>query len=285
MEATITNTKEKGLSGFALKYIAMVLMVLDHIEGFFEYTGKVPVIFSWLGRLAAPIFLFCIIEGFVHTHDRKKYFLHIYAIAIVMGAIQFSFYNIASRLVRPDGFFPPNQMLATFSILLVVLQGIEWLQKKQWVKGLAATILPLILPYLVFPLLMYAKNPIINFTLNALVFTVLPLHTAIADGGTPFIIMGVLLYLFRDHRKLQAASFVIFTILWDIVRIKLLFPELGFVDFFTVGYEWMSVFAVIFMLLYNGKRGHGSKHLFYWFYPAHIYILYALSFLLYGVLA
>ena len=28
-------------------------------------------------------------------------------------------------------------------------------------------------------------------------------------------------------------------------------------------------------------RGHGSKKLFYWFYPTHIYVLYALSFLLY----
>ena len=39
----------KGLSGFALKYLAMALMVLDHIEYFFAYTGKVPLLFSQLG--------------------------------------------------------------------------------------------------------------------------------------------------------------------------------------------------------------------------------------------
>lgn len=68
-------------------------------------------------------------EGFLHTHDRKKYFLRIYAIAIFMGLVQFSFYNIASGLVRPDGFFPQNQMLASFSVLLVVLWGIDRCQK------------------------------------------------------------------------------------------------------------------------------------------------------------
>ena len=35
------------------------------------------------------------------------------------------------------------------------------------------------------------------------------------------------------------------------------------------------------MLLYNGKRGRGCKPLFYIFYPAHVYILYALSCLTY----
>ena len=31
------------------------------------------------------------------------------------------------------------------------------------------------------------------------------------------------------------------------------------------------------MLCYNGRRGGGHKLLFYAFYPAHIYLLYALS--------
>jgi len=32
------TTLKKGLSGFALKYLGMALMVLDHIEYFFAYT-------------------------------------------------------------------------------------------------------------------------------------------------------------------------------------------------------------------------------------------------------
>ena len=55
---------KKGLDGTQLKTVALVLMVLDHIHYFFEFTGWVPTWFSMLGRLSAPLFLFCTVEGF-----------------------------------------------------------------------------------------------------------------------------------------------------------------------------------------------------------------------------
>ena len=56
-------TKQKfGLTGTALKTIALVLMVMDHIHYFFELTGVVPEWFSMLARLSAPLFLFCTVE-------------------------------------------------------------------------------------------------------------------------------------------------------------------------------------------------------------------------------
>ena len=63
-----TITKQRGLSDFALKYFAMVCMILDHIHYFFSFTGKIPLFFSWIGRLAAPLFLFCIVEGLSLIH-------------------------------------------------------------------------------------------------------------------------------------------------------------------------------------------------------------------------
>lgn len=274
-----TPAVKRGLSGFAIKYLAMALMILDHIEYFFSFTGHIPLFFSWLGRISAPLFLFCIIEGFTHTHDRKKYFLQIYGISIVMGLIQFSFYNVGGGLVRPDGFFPQNQMLATFSILLVVLQGFDWCGKRQWGKGLSAIGIPLVLLPVLFVFLL--QIPAAGVICNLLAFTVLPLHLFIMDGGTFTILMGIILYLFRKNRILQAAAFCITCVLLDIVRIYLAIPGLTVSDFFTQAYQWMEIFAVIPMLCYNGSRGHGSKKLFYWFYPVHIYVLYALSLLVY----
>ena len=60
----------------------------------------------------------------------------------------------------------------------------------------------------------------------------------------------------------------------------------GFVwtQMFTDYYEWFGVLAVLLMLLYNGQRGSGHKRLFYWFYPAHVYLLYGASCLVYNVL-
>ena len=42
---------KNGLDGTQLKTIALVLMVLDHIHYFFEFTGCIPTVFSMLGRL------------------------------------------------------------------------------------------------------------------------------------------------------------------------------------------------------------------------------------------
>ena len=57
----------------------------------------------------------------------------------------------------------------------------------------------------------------------------------------------------------------------------LLTPGAEFRMLFTQMYGWMSGFAAIPMYLYNGKRGRGNKKLFYWFYPAHVYVLYGIS--------
>ena len=97
--------RTRGLSATALKWIALVLMVLDHIHYMFAYTGRVPDWFSMLGRLSAPLFLFCLTEGFAHTHDRKKYFIKVYLIHLLMSGLLFLM--IAGLLpVRPDGFYP-----------------------------------------------------------------------------------------------------------------------------------------------------------------------------------
>ena len=281
----ITTAAKRGFSDFELKYLAMACMVLDHIEYFFSFTGKVPVFFSWIGRLAAPLFLFCIIEGFVHTHDRKKYFLRIYILSVLMELLQFSFYNIGSSLVRGDGFFPQNQMLASFSILLVVLPGLSWCEQKKWLPGITAIVLPITLPYIIAIIFNLCGNSTGAFFLNLLVFTVLPCHSFIIDGGTATLLCGIILYLFRKHPKCQALAFIFFCLLWDVARCFLYFPDrVSSSFFFTDAYEWMEIFAVIPMLCYNGTRGRGSKQLFYWFYPVHIYVLYALSYVLYCLL-
>ena len=50
-------------------------------------------------------------------------------------------------------------------------------------------------------------------------------------------------------------------------------------------WAWIVFYAaVLLMLLYNGQRGSGHKRLFYWFYPAHVYLLYGASCLVYNVL-
>ena len=245
--------KRLSLSGFQLKYIALITMVFDHIQYFFEYTGKIPIWFTMIGRLAAPLFLFAVIEGFVHTHNRKKYFLRIYALAILMGLIQFGFYNFLHPLVRPDGFFPQNMMLSSFAILL---------------------------PLLMLPFYLLSVNkPMLGFLLKLLNFTVLPVHTFISDGGTWLLLTGIAMYLCHKNLKKEVLAFVSVSLVWALIAIVLSRPS--FHDLMFKYIEWMEIFAAPLMLCYNGQRGKGSKYLFYVFYPTHIYLLYALSVIFY----
>lgn len=272
--------KRLSLSGFQLKYIALITMVFDHIHYFFDYTGKIPIWFTMIGRLAAPLFLFTVIEGFIHTRNRKKYFLKIYVLAILMGLIQFGFYNFLHPLVRPDGFFPKNMMLSSFAILLVALQGIAWIQEKIYLKGIPTLLFPLMLPWLMLLLYLSGQDkPIFTLFINLLNYTVLPTHTSISDGGTWLLLTGIAMYLCHKNLKKEVLAFVTVSLVWVLMGIVLSRPS--FQDLMFRYIEWMEIFAAPLMLCYNGQRGKGSKYLFYVFYPTHIYLLYALSVLFY----
>ena len=272
--------KRLSLSGFQLKYISLIAMVFDHIHYFFDYTGKIPIWFAMIGRLAAPLFLFSVIEGFIHTRNRKKYFLKIYVLAILMGLIQFGFYNFLHPLVRPDGFFPKNMMLSSFAILLVALQGIAWIQEKKYLKGIPTLLFPLMLPWLMLLLYLSGQDkPTFTLFINLLNYTVLPTHTSISDGGTWLLLTGIAMYLCHKNLKKEVLAFVSVSLVWVLMAIVLSRPS--FHDLMFKYIEWMEIFAAPLMLCYNGQRGKGSKYLFYVFYPTHIYLLYALSVIFY----
>mgnify|MGYP005861693059 FL=1 len=281
---------KKGLDGTQLKTIALVLMVLDHIHYFFEFTGCIPTVFSMLGRLSAPLFLFCTVEGFAHTHDRKRYVLRIWAIGTAMAALEF-FMIYAGAFRRGDGFYPQNAIFQDLVLLCVVWQGIDWLREKKIAKGAAAIAAVLCWPYMVVAFLLLFPQvqdmPIASAVVAFLMTSPLPMWTAVTDGSWGFLLGGVLLYALRGHRPVQLGVWALNALLWDLVLpFAMVHAQADFVwtQMFTDYYEWFGVGAVVLMLLYNGHRGSGHKQLFYWFYPAHIYLLYGASCLLYNVM-
>ena len=281
---------KKGLDGTQLKTIALALMVLDHIHYFFEFTGCIPTVFNMLGRLSAPLFLFCTVEGFAHTHDRKRYVLRIWAIGTAMAALEF-FMIYAGAFRRGDGFYPQNAIFQDLVLLCVIWQGIDWLREKKIAKGAAAIAAVLCWPYMVMAFLLLFPQvqdmPIASAVVAFLMTSPLPMWTAVTDGSWGFLLGGVLLYALRGHRPVQLGVWALNALLWDLVLpFAMVHAQADFVwtQMFTDYYEWFGVGAVVLMLLYNGQRGSGHKQLFYWFYPAHIYLLYGASCLLYNVM-
>ena len=72
--------KYQILDGTALKLIAMISMVFDHAGDMFFPGAMWP---RMIGRLAMPVFSFCIAEGFTHTKDKKKYLCRLGVFALI----------------------------------------------------------------------------------------------------------------------------------------------------------------------------------------------------------
>ena len=90
----------KVLDGTMLKIIAMISMVFDHAGDIFLPGVLWP---RMIGRLAMPLFSFCIAEGYIHTHDRRRYLMRMGVFALISeipfdlaftGKIDFSHQNI-----------------------------------------------------------------------------------------------------------------------------------------------------------------------------------------------
>ena len=285
METTHTLKPSAGLTETGLKWIALVTMVLDHIHYFFGFTGAVPEWFSMAGRVSAPLFLFCLVEGFTHTRSRKKYFAKVYVLSAAMFALLF-FMAFGGILVRPDGFYPGNGMMTTFAVLMVIWQGIDWLEQRRFGRGLAAVLIPLAWPILAN--LLSVAFPALATPLGFAAYSVLPTWGTTGDSSWPVLVMGLVLYLFRRRRKVQVAAFSLYYVLYGVVYMGLIvssvMPDFAWWQLFTRYYEIYGILAAPLMLWYNGQRGRGHKALFYAFYPAHIYLLYALSWGLYLLL-
>ena len=285
METTHTLKPSAGLTETGLKWIALVTMVLDHIHYFFGFTGAVPEWFSMVGRVSAPLFLFCLVEGFTHTRSRKKYFAKVYVLSAAMSALLF-FLAFGGILVRPDGFYPGNGMMTTFAVLMVIWQGIDWLERRRFGRGLAAVLIPLAWPILAN--LLSVAFPALATPLGFAAYSVLPTWGTTGDSSWPVLVMGLVLYLFRRRRKVQVAAFSVYYVLYGVVYMGLVvssvMPDFAWWQLFTRYYEIYGILAAPLMLWYNGQRGRGHKALFYAFYPAHIYLLYALSWGLYLLL-
>lgn len=272
----LKTLRAKGLSSTALKEIALALMLLDHIHYFFAFTGAVPEWFSMLGRVSAPLFLFCTVEGFAHTRDRKTYLLRLWALGAGMGAIQFLIGLGLGK--RADGFYPMNGILRDLTVACLLWQGIDWLRQRRFGRALALIGGVGVLWPAVSLALMSVLPPVGQLPVYFLSWTVLPSWTFSTDGGIAFILGGVLLYALRERRLAQALVWAAWALFTDLGSVLWLLQDgWGLGRLLLTCYQWMEVFAAPLMLLYNGQRGAGHKKLFYWFYPVHVYVLYALS--------
>ena len=120
-----------GLSGSALKVIAMISMVIDHIALYLLEHGTVLYeTMRCIGRIAFPVFAFLIAEGFIHTRSRYRYFFTLLGFAVI-SEIPWYLLNGA------DGTY---NVMFTLALGLATLMVLENLLQRSLVLGFLWTL-------------------------------------------------------------------------------------------------------------------------------------------------
>lgn len=256
--------RRNGLDGFQLKLIALVIMTIDHIYYFGYSLTDMPEIMTPIGRIAAPIFVFFVTEGFVHTHSRGKYLLRLY-----IGGVLMQIGNLFVNICFPmqNGVIVRNGIFTTMAVIVIYLWWIEnmrraWREHRRgcavlYALAMAALLLSIVPVQMLLPVSPLAVQ-------LATIFVPSPVW---CEGSVLIVLIGIGFYYCRNSKRAIAIFYTAF--LCAVLALQCL-----------VAFDWEVMISVFFMWLalplilsYNGQRGRGMKYLFYVYYPAHVYIL------------
>ena len=232
-----------SFSGTALKTIACITMLVDHIGASCIEAGlllpeletgevsggawnqislyQLDRVLRFTGRLAFPIFCFLLVEGFVHTHDVKKYVRRLFLFALISEVpFDLAFFRTPFALDHQNVYWT----LALGVLAMALMQKFQDAEGNIAWKGRLAALGCAVLAQL--------------------------LQT---DYGAIGVALIVALYLTRNNRKYQCI----------IGAVMMLF-------------ELTAPLAFVLIWFYNGQRGRCPqwvKWAFYGFYPVHLSIL------------
>lgn len=204
------------MNGSILKIIAILSMLVDHscevLSHFFTSWTSPDMgdnIYRFgrgvIGRLAFPIFCFLLVQGFLHTKDRKKYALRLGIFAII-SELPFDL-----AFFRDTFYWEHNNVFLTLFLGLTALIFIEKLQEKpvisgflvigiSWLAELIHTDYGAFGVLLIVLLYFAGQNPSFLLPLGALTFMVFPM-------GSSAILSFVLMCLYNGKRGLRLKYF------------------------------------------------------------------------------
>ena len=114
-----------------IKIIAVVSMTIDHIGG--AFFPQYPA-FRWIGRIAFPLFCYCLTVGMMYTGDIKKYLFRLGAFAVISQPFWILAFN-------SDDIIGNIFNLNIFFTLIVSLFGAWGFKERKWCFFILALIL------------------------------------------------------------------------------------------------------------------------------------------------
>lgn len=131
------------MTGFALKIIALITMLLDHIKYSMPITNC--FITKYFGRISFPIFAFLITEGYIHTSSKKKYIIRLLIFAVI-SQIPFMLFRtlVADKLML--------NILFTFLLGILGIEIFDYFKKNIQINKIFKNII-VIISFLVIAIL------------------------------------------------------------------------------------------------------------------------------------
>ena len=210
-------------------------MVVDHIK--YALPSCYNEFTLYLGRVAFPIFAFCVVQGYIHTHDWKRYVKRLLLFGMI-SEIPYLLFN-SLPLLNQIGW----NVMITFLFAVLAIKGYEVCDH----KGTA----------------------FLGVIVIALLASVIQ-----TDYGAFGVLLVFSFYIFQNSKwKTLLASTVV---VCSKYLYRILFLGVGFNEY-PIKNWICTLIPLGIILFYNGKRGPKLKWFFYIFYPAHLLILYVIS--------
>lgn len=257
MENTETvYSRKSGISGSTLKLIAIITMFIDHLaavylervlaaEGIGVYLDDgadmpglawVYLVMRLIGRIAFPIFVFLLVEGFLHTRNRWRYLGRLCVFALI-SEIPFDMaFNLTDEQVFSGKLleFSGQNVFFTLAIGLLVIIVLELVWTKSEKK----------LSRLFLSLVVIAAGMALAVLLRT-------------DYDWAGVLAIVIMWCFKDKRMFSAGLMCLMLTVTNFL-------------------ESTAFFALLPIAKYNGTRGMKQKYVFYVFYPLHLLLLWGL---------
>ena len=269
-------SQRPGITAFALKITAIAGMACNHVANVFGAAmppGAAIVLYA-LGGLTFPIMCFLLVEGYHHTSDLRKYALRLTVFAAI-SQIPYSLLWGAT----------PNVMW-TLLVCLGLLKAHDTLKRRWafWLLALAAFFLTASFDWGGIGPALALMFHLMRGQRRGIALAMLVLFAASAVSPTLSLYDMQHTYGFSIASELAAA----FDLNPATAPTSFSYPDAenlilqcGFftANFALLGYALVSLGpATVLLYSYNGRRGRPLKFLFYAFYPAHLLIIWLLTF-------
>jgi hypothetical protein len=131
-----------GISGSTLKLIAIISMLIDHTgatvfrtimrhpsitaSAYAQLWREIYQISRSIGRIAFPIFCFLLVEGFLHTHNPRKYAGRLFLFSLIS--------EVPFDIALKGSWFYPSKQNVYFTLLigLLMLMALQRLREHAW---------------------------------------------------------------------------------------------------------------------------------------------------------